>query len=227
MNTIRHFIFGKEVQSLFLVLAGCLFLVSLSACVKGGAKGGEPANPNEKKVAYGLTMNVPSTWTVFTLVTPEAVAKEVLDARRKGGERILLLEANGTPGARNFQPFIAVNLVNEEGNFIPRQYAEKLGPDELDTMAKDMMKREKAQARKNKTKSTLLDMKFSRDTIGGKLALVQILTVVGPDGKPMRLMGWDVYLPDGAGIMIRSGCDQEVPGIENEVIGIAKTLHVQ
>ena len=228
MSTIPHSLSGKAVQRLFFLFAVCLFLIPLSACVRGGAKGGEPpANPNEKKMAYGLAMTMPPAWAVLNTLSPEAVTKEALDARRKGGERIVLLEANGAPGPRNFQPFITATLVNEEGNFIPREYAEKLSPQELDVMAKDMMKRERAQARKNRTKNNLLEMTFTRETIGGKLALMQRLTVAGPDGKPIRLLGWDIYLPNGAGIMIRSGCDLELPGAAGEVIGIVKTLRVQ
>ena len=103
----------------------------------------------------------------------------------------------------------------------------KLTPEEFDVMARDMMDREKALAKKNKTKNSLLDMRFSRDSIGGNLALMQRLTVVGPEGKPVRLMGWDVYLPNGAGLMIRVVCDQEVPNAESEVINLVKTLRTK
>ena len=226
MSTSCRPLAGHSAKRLFILFSLCLFLLSLGACVKGGSKGGEQPSPNEKKLAYDLAMNVPDGWAVNNATPPEAT-KDSLDARRKNGDAIPLFEVTGGASARGIPSSINVTLVNEEGAFIPRQYAEKLTPEEFDVMARDMMDREKALAKKNKTKNSLLDMRFSRDSIGGNLALMQRLTVVGPEGKPVRLMGWDVYLPNGAGLMIRVVCDQEVPNAESEVINLVKTLRTK
>lgn len=227
MNTPHCSRVGNFARRSAFLFALCL-LFALGACVKGGPKdGGEPANPNEKRLAYGLSVNVPAGWTVVSSVGPEAGTKEALDARRKNGDRVLLLETTGTAGPRGFQPFISVVLTNEEGSFLPREVAEKLTPEEFAAMSKNMMAREKAMAKKNKTKSELLDMQFSRDNLGGNLAVMQRLLLAGPDGKPVRLMGWDIYLPNGAGVMIRSGCDPEMPNAEGEIINIAKSFRAR
>ena len=226
MNTPCRPCAGHSAPRFCALFSLCLLLLALGACVKGGAKGGEPTNPNDKKLAYGLTMTVPSGWTVNNVVPPET-SKDALDARRKNERNIPLFDMTGAPGARGLQPFITVSLANEEGDFIPRQYAEKLTPDEFSSMAQDILNREKTLAKKGKTQNKLLDMTISRDSIGGNLALLQRLTVVGPDGKPARLLYWDIYLPNSAGLLVRTGCDPEVPNAETEVISITKSMRIQ
>lgn len=227
MNTRCHHHAGNSAGRFVLLFSLCLLLLALGACAKGGSKGGEPASPNEKKLAYGLSMNVPGGWTVGKSIAPEAASKDALDARRKNGEDIVLAEIGGPAGPRGLPPVIAVILINEEGAFIPREYAEKLKPEEFEAMSRDIMKREKDMAKKKKAKSDLLDVQVSRDSLGGNLALTQRLTVVGPDGKPIRMVGWDVYLPNGAGLAIRCTFDQDVPGAEAQVVSIVKSLRTQ
>lgn len=227
MNVPFHRHAGNSAGRLLVLLPLCLLLLVLGACAKGGSKSGEPVNPNEKKLAYGLSLNLPGGWTVGNSISPEAGTRAALDARRKNGENVLLFEAGGAPGPRGLPPVISIILVNEEGAFIPREYAEKLKPEEFEDMARGILKQEREMAKKKKARNDLLDVRVSRDTLGGKLALLQSLTVAGPDGKPVRMLGWDVYLPNGAGLAVRCSFDPEVPGAEAEVTNIARSLRVQ
>jgi hypothetical protein len=214
---------------IFGLLFLCILAFALGACVKGGpgADGGQPANPNQQLLAYGVSLTKPAPWRVANSVGPQAAPKATLDSRRQGGERILLLEAAGPASPRGLESMVGVFLVNEEGTFMPRDYAEKLQPHEFTAMSKDLLDREKAAAKKNKTPSGLLDLQVTRDDIAGKTAISQRMLVAGPDGKPVRLINWDVYLPDGAGLAVKTVSDPEAPGAESEVINMVKTLRVQ
>lgn len=214
----------------FVLLAAALCLAfALSACqtTKGeGKKAAAPANPNEKQLAYGVSITLPPSWKVPGSMGPE-VTKASLDSRRMNGERILILETLGAPSPRGLEPMIGMFVVNQEGTFMPHDYAEKMQPEEFVTMSQDLLKREKEQAKKTKQPTGLLDLQISRDTIGGLLAISQKMLVAGPDGKPVRLMNWDIYLPNGAGIAVKTVCDQEAPGAETEVINVVKSIRAQ
>jgi hypothetical protein len=207
----------------------CLSVLLTGACVRQDAAGGEaPGNPNEKNLAYDVSIVIPTGWTVSNSLGPEAAPKAALEARRQKGEQIQLIETSGAPGARGLQPSVSLFITNEQGAFIPRSFAEKLSEADFESMAKKLMEEEKKLSKKDKRKNTLLEMRFSRDSIGGHLAVMQRMLVAGgPDGKPVRFVGWDVYLPNGAGLAVRCAYDQETPGAENEVINVAKSLRVR
>ena len=227
MKIMNSSLAGTSTQRLFLLLILC-FALSLAACVKSGTKGSGPVNPNDKQLAYGATITVPTGWTVVNSLPPEAASKAALDGRRKSGQPVVIFEAEGQPSAgRGILSFIGIALVDQEKVFIPRQFAEKLTPEELDRMAKNLLNRERALAKKKKSKNTLLDIQISRDSINGRLALLQRITAANPDGQPVRLLYWDIYLDDGAGLNARAGCDPEAQGAENEVINAIKSLRVQ
>jgi hypothetical protein len=229
MNAQCYFpIFPRGRRVSLLVCLCCLALV-FGACAKGGSKtgGDKPADPNRQQIAYGVSLTKPANWKVAGSVTEQAATKASLDSRRQGGERILLLEAAGPASPRGLESMVGLFLVNEEGTFMPRDYAEKLQSHEFAAMSKDLLDREKAAAKKNKTTSGLLDLQVARDDIGGKLAISQRMLVAGPDGRPVRLMNWDVYLPGGAGLAVKTVCDPETPNAESEVINMVKTLRVQ
>ena len=223
----RRSVFAARIAALAALL--CLVL-ALSACqsTKGAGQktAAAPTNPNEKQLAYGVSVTLPASWKVPGSMGPE-VTKASLDGRRGGGERILILETLGSPSARGLESMIGMFIVSQEGNFMPRDYAEKLQPEEFVAMARDLLKREKDQAKKNKQQSGLLDLQLSRDNIGGLLAITQNMLIAGPDGKPVRLMNWDIYLPDGAGVAVKTVSDPEAPGAETEVINTVRSIRVQ
>lgn len=228
MNALCSFPAVLPGRRIFSLLAICCLLLALGACAKDGAKpGAQATNPNLKQAAYGITLTTPPDWKVINRVDPQSTTRASLDTRRKSGERILLLEAAGPPSPRGLESMIGIFLVNEEGTFMPRDFAEKLQPHEFSAMSRDLMDREKAEAKKKKAQSGLLDLQVLRDDIGGKLAISQRMLVAGPDGKPVRLMNWDLYLPNGAGLSIRSVCDPEAPGAETEIINTVMSLRVE
>lgn len=207
----------------------CCFALALAACQTPGSSGKAkpPVNPNERVLAYGVSLILPSAWNVAGSIGPEAASKESLNSRRQNGERVLLLEALGPAGPRGLESMIAIFLVNEEGTFMPRDYAEKLRPEEFDALGKDLLKREQASAKKQKTKNGLLDVRIARDTVGGKLAISQHMLVAGQDGKPVRLMNWDIYMPDGAGIAVKTVCDPDHSGAEEQLLNVVRSIRIQ
>lgn len=234
MATAYSFTFpaGKRLAGVIALL--CLAL-ALGACASGKKDSGKAAGQKqaqapaaeEVNLAYGASLTLPPSWKAAAGIAPEVADRASLDARRKKGERILLLEAAGSPSPRNLEPMLAVFLVSEDGSFMPREYAEQLRPEEFDAMSKDLLAREKQAAAKNKTPSALLDLQISRTTVAGKFAILQRMLVPGPDGKPVRLINWDVYLPDRAGLAVKSVFDQDVPGAEDEIAKIAQSLRVE
>ena len=207
----------------------CCFALALAACKTTGSSDGSKSavNPNEVSLAYDTALTLPTGWNVAGSIGPQAASKQSLDSRRQNNERVLLLEALGPAGPRGLESMIAIFVVNEAGTFMPREYAEKLKPEEFDALGKDLLAREKASAKKQKTKSGLLDVQVSRDSVGGKLTISQRMLVAGQDGKPVRLINWDVYMPNGAGIAIKTVCDPENPGAENQISTMVKSLRIQ
>lgn len=214
-------------RRIFSLIAVCCLALALNGCGKSGPKAGDKPASSGSQTAYGVSLTTPPNWKIMGNVTGQAASKASLDSRRKNGERVLLLEAAGPASPRGLESMIGLFLVNEEGTFMPRDYATKLQAHEFDAMSKDLIKRERAEAKKNKTPSGLLDLQVLRDDIGGNMAISQRMLVAGPDGKPVRLINWDVYLPDGAGIAVKTVCDPEAPGAESEVINMIRTLRVQ
>jgi len=216
----------------------CCLVLTLAACATPGPDGGaakqtaghtatQAAKPGEQLLAYGVSLTLPSTWKVAGKIVPEAASKASLDSRRRNGERIALLESSGPAGARGIESVLMVFLVNEQGTFLPRVHAEKMTADELRNVAKDIVRREHISAKQQKTTSGLVDIQFTRETINGKLAIFQRTLVMGRDSKPVLLMDWDIFLPDGAGIKIRTVSDPDNPGSAEQVIGIANTLRAE
>lgn len=217
---------SPRLYGLLALLCLCLTLAGCQTTKGGKNAAATPASPNENQLAYGVSITLPSGWKTAGNMGAE-VAKASLESRRQSGERILILEAGGKPSARGLESMLALFIVNQEGTFMPRDYAEKLQPHEFAAMSKDVLQREKEQARKTKQPSGLLDLELNRENINGMLAITQKMLVAGPDGKPVRLMNWDIFLPDGAGIAIKTVCDQEAPGAEAEIISAVRTLRVQ
>lgn len=218
-------------SSILLCIFCCCALI-LTSCVDAKRTKPDPGrltppNSAEKQLAYGASLYLPPSYTVAGNAPPASSDKASLDGRRRNGERILLLEAAAPPSSRGIEPMIAVFLVNQQGTFMPREFAEKITPEELATVSKELLDREKSESKKKKAASSLLDLQISRDTVDGKPAIVQRMLVAGPDGKPARLINWDIYLADGAGIAVKSVCDQEVPGVEAEVSNIVRSLRIK
>jgi len=222
----------RLLQRLLLVLLCCLAL-ALAACATTSPDGGaakqpaRQAKPGEQLLAYGVSLTLPPTWNVTGKIAPEAASKASLDSRRRNGERIALLEATGPAGARGIESVLMVFLVNEQDTFMPRVHAEKITADELRSLARDIVQLEHASARRQNTTSGLIDIQFTSETVNGNLAIFQRTLVMGLDTRPVLLMDWDIFLPNGAGIKARTVSDPDNPGSAEQVISIVNTLHVE
>lgn len=231
--TIRHFQPSpRRTRNLAVLPAICCLVLALAlaSCTtgKGGStkKGAVPSNPNEKRMAYGTAINISPAWSVVRILGPDAATKEALDTRRQT-EGVLLMEAVGPATQQGPGSVLGIFLVKTEGVFIPKDYAERLQPHEFQQLAQDILSAEKAEAKKRKIKSGLLDMQISRETVNGKTALVHRLLGAGADGKTMRFINWEIYLDNGAGIAVKAICDPNQPGAEEELLSIVRSLRVQ
>jgi hypothetical protein len=187
----------------------------------------EPAAPvatlDERQLAYGINITLPPSYAVAGIIGPSELSREELDSRIRGGERVLLLESAGTPSPRGIEPVIGVFLVQQAGTFMPRQYAEQMSAENFAELSQEIFAREKAEAKKKKTASPL-ELRLNKDNIGGNLAVKHHIQIKGQDGKPVELGYWDIYLPGGVGVAVRSQYDQSQPGMAEEMARIVRSL---
>jgi hypothetical protein len=181
--------------------------------------------PDERHMAYGISITLPPSYTVAGIIDPAAASREELDSRIRGGERVLLLETAGAPSPRGVDPVLGLFLVSQDGTFMPRQYAEQMSTEDFAALSQEIFAREKAEAKKKKSAAPL-ELRLNKDTIGGNLAVKHHIQIKGPDGKPVELGYWDIYLPGGVGVAIRSKYDQSQPGMAEEIARIVRSLRV-
>lgn len=231
MNTQSIRSAANTAARLFPVLALCCLTLALAACAgKLGKKdeGSGAASPaGSESIGYGASVVVSPPWETKAVLKPELAKKETLDARRKAGESIPLVAASGPASSRGVEPLFIVMLVNQEGNYMPAEFAQTLKPDDFAALSRDLYEREKATAKKNKAPYTLMDLQVAGDSIDGKPAILTKLTVADAKGVPIRSLHWDIYLPDGAGLSVRTECDPDQPGIEGQITGMVKSLRVR
>jgi hypothetical protein len=180
---------------------------------------------DERQLAYGINITLPPSFAVAGIIGPSEISREELDSRIRGGERVLLLESAGSPSPRGIEPVIGVFLVQQEGTFMPRQYAEQMSTENFAELSQEIFAREKAEAKKKKSASPL-ELRLNKDNIGGNLAVKHHIQIKGPDGKPVELGYWDIYLPGGVGVAIRSKYDQSQSGMVEEMARIVRSLRV-
>jgi hypothetical protein len=206
-----------------------VLLFSAASCVPkdGPQKEESSVDPNRKHLAYGVSLSLPPSWTVAAELAPDADSRASLDQRRKDGERIMIFGATGAPSARGLDTVAALFLLSEQRNFMPRDFAEKLPPQEFDTISAELLAQEKAAVKKSKSKLNLLELKLSREKVDGKFALLHRVLIADAQGLPLRSLRWDIYLPDGAGIAVRAECDPDNPAAERDIRNIVGSLQIQ
>jgi hypothetical protein len=225
MNMHSH----RAPKRLLPVLLCCLAL-AFAACVPKSPDSDvarQPSKSGEQLLAYGVSVVVPPSWNITGKMAPEAASKASLDSRRQNGERIALIETVGPAGSRGVESLLVAFLVSEQDIFMPRAHAETIPQEDLNRLAKDLVQREHASAKKMRTQSGVIDVQLSRQTINGNLAIVQHMLIMGPDAKPVLLLNWDIYLPNGAGLNVRTVSDPDNSGSEVQIIGIVNTLRVE
>jgi hypothetical protein len=206
-----------------------VLLSAVASCVPKDAAQQEsgPTDPNRKQLAYGVGLSLPPSWTVAAELAPDAATRAALDQRRKGGERIMLFGATAPPSTRGIESVAALFLLNEQRNFMPRDFAEKLPPAEFDKISAELFEQEKAAVKKNKSKLTLMELKLSPERVDGKFALLHRVLIADANGVPLRSLRWDIYLPDGAGIAVRAECDPDNAAAEQQIRNIVNSLKIQ
>ncbi|MDR1686317.1 MAG: hypothetical protein LBR82_07765 [Desulfovibrio sp.] len=206
-----------------------VLLFSVASCVPKDAAQQEAGStdPNRKHLAYGISLNLPSSWTVAGELAPDAASKAALDQRRRGGERIMLFGATAPPSTRGIESVAALFLLNEQRNFMPRDFAEKLQPAEFDRISAELFEQEKAAVKKSKSKLTLMELKLSPERVDGRFALLHRVLIADSKGVPLRSLRWDIYLPDGAGMAVRAECDPDNAAAEQDIRKIVNSLKIQ
>ncbi|MDR0827250.1 MAG: hypothetical protein LBN33_05150 [Desulfovibrio sp.] len=227
---------GRYFPSLVMLCALCLTLVSCAVKDAGQQDDPAQADPNRKNLAYGVSINLPASWTVASSLAPESASKAVLDQRRKKGEGIMLLGATassrkgaGAPAAKGAgsDPVLTIFLLNDKPYFMPREFVEKIKPHEFEALSRDILEKEKAVAKKNKSKAAPLDIAISRQNISGHLAILSNVLGTDDKGLALRAMRWDVYLPGDAGIAVHAECDPNDSAAEQEIMAIVRTIKIQ
>jgi hypothetical protein len=206
-----------------------VLLFSVASCVPKDAAQQETgtSDPNRKHVAYGISLSLPPSWTVAGELAPDAASRASLDQRRKGGERIMLFGATAPPSAKGIESVAALFLLNEQRNFMPRDFAEKLPREEFERISAELFAQEKETVKKSKSKLTLMELTLSPERVDGKFALLHRLLIADAKGVLLRSLRWDVYLPNGAGIAVRAECDPDNVAAEQDIRAIVNSLKIQ
>lgn len=234
MNKQYPFQVGFARLSRFAVLFLCCTTLVLASCAtkdspssSGHAKSKTPVSPMEKRLAYDVTVNMPDSYNIVSMLTPDAVSKDNLTSRIQSGERVPLLEAIGRPSSKEVYPGIMILLVNPDGVFMPLETVNKIKPEEFPAISREILAHEQAESKKRKQKTKLLELQVTRDMINGNVAIVNRMLAANTEGQTARLIHWDIYLANGTGLHVRGFFDPDQPGAENEIAGIVRSLQIQ
>lgn len=225
----RMFPAAGSAKRLFCLLALCLAALSLSACMGaqtesegGGAVSG---GSNAQKLAYGITINMPSGWSVTNSLPIDAATRASLEARARGGERVMLLDMRrSVQGPQEMDARAGVFLVTSSGNFIPEQGLLKMTPADFEKMSQVMMQQDRESAAKNKSGIKVVECRASRENINGKNAVLVRRMIERPDGHKLRINNWSIYLPADIGIVIHMLGDPNAPGMDATLDAIARSI---
>ncbi|MDR2800422.1 MAG: hypothetical protein LBB52_04040 [Desulfovibrio sp.] len=218
---------GKGVPALIVFS----LLLALASCASPGGKKPEqaaaPEDPRRQNLAYDLSLMLPDSWTIANRLPPENNSRDSLDQRRKDGKPIALLGATAPAPAKGNAAVLAVFLSNDRPYFMPREMAEKMKPEDFSRLSRDMLEKETADAKKRKARAKALDIKISRETLGGHLAVLSNILRTDDKGIPFRVLIWNVYLPNGAGITLHAECDPDDAAAERDITDSARTLKIR
>ncbi|MDR3175095.1 MAG: hypothetical protein LBU06_00965 [Desulfovibrio sp.] len=228
-----------KIRGLFPVFSGkgspalivfCILCLALASCASPGGKKPEqatPEDPRQQSLAYGLSLILPDTWTIANMLSPETTSKDSLDQRRKDGKPIPLMGATAPAPAKGNAAVLAVFLSNDRPYFMPREMAENMKPEDFSRLGRDMLEKEKADAQKRKAKAKPLDIKISRENLGGHLTVLSNILRTDDKGLAFRVLIWNVYLPNGAGITIHAEFDPDDTAAERGVTDSARSLKIR
>ncbi len=215
----------KPVTRLSLVL--CCAAVLLTSCMPQSGDSDSVVDSKRQKFAYGISMDVPNGWTVANSVAEGSGDKASFESRVRGGERIMLLDLRRpAQNADGMDARVGLFLVNSGKDFLPSDVAARLTPEEFAKLAKDIMERDRKAAERNKSQNNTVDWKISRESIDGNMAILQRGLGVTPGGQ-IRVLNWDVYLPDGVGLGIKMLGDPSVPGTESLLEAVARSIQIE
>jgi hypothetical protein len=209
----------------------CILFLALASCTSPGGKKPEkeaaPEDPRRQNLAYGLSLILPDSWTIANRLSPENASKDALDQRRKDGKPIALLGATAPAPAKGNAAVLAVFLSNDRPYFMPREMAESMKAEAFVRLGRDMLEKEKADAKKRKAKAKALDIKIAKETLDGRLAVLSDILRTDEKGNPFRVLIWNVYLPNGAGITLHAEFDPDDATAERDIKGSASTLKIR
>ena len=212
--------------SLLLCCLGLLALSGLASCSTAAkttpaattdpVAAPEVAASATRPLVYGINVVIPQGWVVDSSADKGVAEKAEIDSHLAKGERVGILNLfrpkENSTNVANGQIFLA--LVSRTGNaFLPEADVQGATPADLANFSQAMVERERELAATQKRGSTVLDWKIEKAQVGGNLALVQRGRIKHPEGVAVQF-NVDVYLPNNAGLMIRSMADESAPGTE-------------
>ena len=209
---------------LLLCCLGLLALSGLASCTPAAKTTPTATDPTAapgpasatRPLVYGISVVIPQGWVVDSSADQGVAEKAVIDGHLAKGERVGILnlfrpKENSTTVA-NGQIMLA--LVSRTGNaFLPEADVQGASVADLASFSQAMVARERELAAKQKRGSTVLEWQIEKAQVGGNLALVQRGRIKHPEGVAVQY-NVDVYLPNNAGLMIRSMADESIPGTE-------------
>ncbi|MDR2160839.1 MAG: hypothetical protein LBO77_01690 [Desulfovibrio sp.] len=219
---------GRPLASLPVLIC---FVLGLSACVSGLGGAGKDAAPDMggsvKRVAYGVSLQVPEDWQVGPSLEPDGASREDLEARVRSGQPVMILGiSRPAEQPRQVDALIKVYVADSARFFPPLQEVATRSQEELDKLAATLMRQRNEASVKKTGKPDTLEMRFTRETVDGLSTLLYRGLGEGPDGK-VRFQFWYVYLVNGMGIAVDAMGDAGSPGMDSLLEAVVRSLRVQ
>lgn len=222
--------FSQAISRLVTVSLLCGMMVFVAACASketDSGAGEDAAAPaaNKRELVYGITVTLPEGWGIASSADAGVAEDSEVLAHVNKGERVGVLsiyradkDANDATGG------ISVFLVNAKKDFMPEENATNLTPEASAHLSEMIIKRDHELAAEKKAKSPILEWKLTRETVNGRLALLQKGLAEGPAGK-INILNSDIYLPNGVGLAVKSAANAE-PGTEAVLRNFVNNIQV-
>ena len=221
---------------LLLCCLGLLALSGLAACTPAAKTTPTATEPTAapgvasatRPLVYGISVVIPQGWVVDSSADKGVAEKAEIDGHLAKGERVGILNLfrpkENSTNVANGQIFLA--LVSRTGTaFLPEADVQGATTADLASFSQAMVARERELAAKQNRGSTVLEWQIEKAQVGGNLALVQRGRIKHPEGVAVQY-NVDVYLPNNAGLMIRSMADESVSGTEAVLKGFMQGIAI-
>lgn len=206
----------------------CGMMVFLAACAAKDTspEGAVETAMNKRELVYGITVAMPDGWGIASSADAGVAQNTEINEHVAKGERVGILSIYRT-GKEGNEPTggISLFLVDAKKEFMPQENAANMTPEACEHLSQLIVQRDRELASEKKAKSPILSWSLSRETVSGKLALLQKGLAEAPTGK-VNILYADIYLPNGVGLAVKAAANAE-PGTEEVLRTFVDNIQVK